>query len=155
MSMTSRERVLTTINHGQPDRVPLVIGVSNATGIKMEPYRGIKRLAGIQAPDKYLYDWPELGTAEIDEKTMLRLHSDVRGVLETRHGQGTWRGTGPSQRLLRRLRSELTLEKVKGRMPGAATTLDLLFHQGATKDAEPVADRLCHLPSLPARSPPA
>jgi uroporphyrinogen decarboxylase len=80
--MTSRERVLTTINHGQPDRVPLVIGVSNATGIKMKPYQGIKRIAGIQAPDNYLYDWPELGTAEIDEETMLRLHSDVRGVLD-------------------------------------------------------------------------
>ncbi len=80
--MTSRERVLTTINHGQPDRVPLVIGVSNATGIKMKPYQGIKRLAGIQAADNYLYDWPELGTAEIDEETMLRLHSDVRGVLD-------------------------------------------------------------------------
>jgi len=80
--MTSRERVLTTINHAQPDRVPLVIGVSNATGIKMKPYQGIKRITGIQAPDLYLYDWPELGTAEIDEQTMRRLHSDVRGVLD-------------------------------------------------------------------------
>ena len=81
-AMTSRERVLTTINHGQADRVPLVIGVSNATGIKMKPYQGIKRIAGIESEDNYLYDWPELGTAEIDEATMLRLHSDVRGVLD-------------------------------------------------------------------------
>jgi len=82
MPMTSRERVLTAINHEQPDRVPLVVGVSNATGIKMKPYRGIKDLAAIEAPDNYLYEWPELGTAEIDEKTMRRLHSDVRGVLD-------------------------------------------------------------------------
>ena len=82
MPMTSRERVLTTIQHEEPDRVPLVIGVSNATGIKMQPYRGIKDITGIQAPDNYLYDWPELGTAEIDEATMCRLHSDVRGVLD-------------------------------------------------------------------------
>lgn len=82
MSMTPRERVLATINHEQPDRVPLVIGVSNATGIKMKPYQGIKKLAGIQAPDRFMYEWPELGTAEIDEQTMLRLHSDVRGVLD-------------------------------------------------------------------------
>ena len=80
--MTSRERVLSVIHHEQPDRVPLVIGVSNATGIKMKPYQGIKRIAGIHAPDNYLYDWPELGTARIDEETMLRLHSDVRGVLD-------------------------------------------------------------------------
>jgi uroporphyrinogen decarboxylase len=82
MPMTSRERVLTTINHEQPDRVPLVIGVSNATGIKMRPYKGIKDIIGVQAPDHYLYDWPELGTAAIDEATMRRLRSDVRGVLD-------------------------------------------------------------------------
>jgi len=78
--MTSRERVLAAINHEAPDRVPIVIGVSNATGIKMKPYQGIKQLAGIDAPDNYIYQWPELGTAEIDEATMQRLHSDVRGV---------------------------------------------------------------------------
>ena len=82
MPMTSRERVLTAINHEQPDRVPLVIGVSNATGIKMKPYQAIKKIIGVQAPDDYIYDWPELGTAEIDEDTMRRLHSDVRGVLD-------------------------------------------------------------------------
>ncbi len=82
MPMTSRERVLTAIHHEQPDRIPLVIGVSNATGIKMKPYRAIKDITGVQAPDNYIYDWPELGTAEIDEETMRRLHSDVRGVLD-------------------------------------------------------------------------
>jgi uroporphyrinogen decarboxylase len=80
MTMTSRDRVLAAINHEEPDRVPLVIGVSNATGIKMKTYQGIKELVGIKAPDNYIYDWPELGTAEIDEATMRRLHSDVRGV---------------------------------------------------------------------------
>jgi uroporphyrinogen decarboxylase len=82
MPLTSRERVLTAINHEEPDRVPLVIGVSNATGIKMGTYQGIKKIIGVQAPDNYIYDWPELGTAEIDEETMRRLHSDVRGVLD-------------------------------------------------------------------------
>jgi uroporphyrinogen decarboxylase len=80
--MTSRERVLTAINHEQPDRIPLVIGVNNATGIKMKPYQAIKHIAGIQAPDDFIYNWPELGTAEIDEDTMLRLRGDVRGVLD-------------------------------------------------------------------------
>jgi uroporphyrinogen decarboxylase len=82
MPLTSRERVLTAIHHEQPDRVPLVIGVSNATGVKMRPYKGIKDIIDVQAPDNYIYDWPELGTAEIDEETMCRLHSDVRGVLD-------------------------------------------------------------------------
>jgi uroporphyrinogen decarboxylase len=80
--MTSRERVLATIDHREPDRVPIVLGVSNATGIKMGTYRRIKELAGITAEDRYLYDWPELGSADPDEETLVRLGSDVRGVLD-------------------------------------------------------------------------
>ena len=82
MPLTSRERVLTALAHEEPDRVPIVIGVSNATGIKMGPYRDLKRLCGIEAPDAWLYDWPELGTAAPDEATLRRLHADVRGVLD-------------------------------------------------------------------------
>ena len=82
MAMTSRERVQSVLNHEVPDRVPIILGVSNTTGIKMKPYQGIKELAGIKEPDAYIYDWPELGSARIDEQTMLRLHSDVRGVLD-------------------------------------------------------------------------
>lgn len=85
MPLTPRERVLATINHQEPDRVPIIMGVSNATGIKMETYRGIKKLVGIESggtetPEGYIYNWPELGTAKIDEAIMQRLHSDVRGV---------------------------------------------------------------------------
>ena len=82
MPMTSRDRVLTTLNHEEPDRIPIIIGVSNATGIKMEVFRKYKDLLGIQAEDYYLYDWPELGTAAPDEEARLRLRSDVRGVLD-------------------------------------------------------------------------
>jgi len=83
MPMTSKERIAAVLNHEIPDRVPIIIGVSNATGIKMKTYQGIKTIAGIQAPDEYIYDWPELGTAKIDEKTMKRLHCDVRGVRDS------------------------------------------------------------------------
>ena len=82
MGMTSRERVKAVLDHTLPDRVPIILGVSNATGIKMKPYQGVKKLAGITAPDQYIYDWPELGSAMIDEQTMQRLHSDVRGLLD-------------------------------------------------------------------------
>ena len=82
MPMTPRERVLATLAHDTPDRVPIVLGPSNATGIKMVTYRRLKALAGIDAPDEYLYDWPELGTARLDEVTARRLHADVRPVLD-------------------------------------------------------------------------
>jgi len=78
--VTSRERVRTVVNGGVPDRVPLVLGVSNATGIKMGVYRAVKELSGISEPDAFLYNWPELGTALPGETGLVRLHSDVRGV---------------------------------------------------------------------------
>ncbi len=47
MTLTAKDRVLAVLNHEVPDRVPIVIGVSNATGIKMKTYREIKAIAGI------------------------------------------------------------------------------------------------------------
>ena len=82
MSMTSRERVQAVLNYEVPDRVPIVLGASNATGIKIKPYRGILKLADHEGPDQYIYDWPELGTALPDEFMFQRLHSDVRPLLD-------------------------------------------------------------------------
>ncbi len=82
MTMTSRERVQAVLNHEIPDRVPIIMGVSNATGIKIRPYQGLKKILGIESEDKFIYDWPELGTALPDERIMQRLHSDVRGLLD-------------------------------------------------------------------------
>ncbi len=82
MKMTSRERVQAVLHYDVPDRVPIIIGVSNATGIKIRPYRGIKKLMGIESEDRYLYDWPELGSAMPDESVMQRLKSDARGILD-------------------------------------------------------------------------
>lgn len=80
--MNSRERVLASLNHEEPDRMPIVIGANNTTGIKMDTYKGIKELIDVEAPDEYLYRWPELGTAKLDEETTQRLGVDVRGVLD-------------------------------------------------------------------------
>ncbi len=82
MALTPRERVLAAINHEEPDRVPIVIGASNATGIKMPAYRRLKQLLNYEAPERYIYDWPELGTALVDEPILERLRADVRGVLD-------------------------------------------------------------------------
>ncbi|MBE3112350.1 MAG: hypothetical protein IMZ46_17890 [Acidobacteria bacterium] len=70
------------LNHEEPDRVPIIIGTSNATTLKMEPYRRLKALLGIQIPDGYIYDWPELGSAALDETVLERLHGDARGLLD-------------------------------------------------------------------------
>jgi uroporphyrinogen decarboxylase len=80
MTLTSRQRVQAVLNHEIPDRVPIVVGASNATGISTPAYRKLKAYLGIEAEERYLYDWPELGTAALDEVVLERLHSDVRGV---------------------------------------------------------------------------
>ena len=80
--MTPRERVLAAINHQEPDRVPIILGVSNATGIKMKTYQKLKTLLGVEGEDRYLYDWPELGTAVPTETIFQRLGTDVRPVLD-------------------------------------------------------------------------
>ena len=80
MPLTPRERVLAALHHEEPDRPPIVIGSSNTTTIKMKAYRQLKERLGVQAEERYLYEWPELGSAVIDEPVLERLHSDVRGV---------------------------------------------------------------------------
>jgi uroporphyrinogen decarboxylase len=80
MGMTSRERVLAAIHHEEPDRVPIVLGASNTTGIRANAYHGLKSRLGIQSDDHFLYNWPELGTVFPEEAVLQRLHSDVRGL---------------------------------------------------------------------------
>jgi uroporphyrinogen decarboxylase len=80
MPLTPRQRVLAALNHEQPDRVPIILGTSNTTTIKTRAYRRLKEHLGFQAEERYLYDWPELGSALIDEAVLQRLHSDARGV---------------------------------------------------------------------------
>ena len=82
MSITPRERVLMSINHEQPDRVPVILGTSNTTSMQIKPYHELKAMLGITSEDRYLYDWPELSTILPDEAVLQRLHSDARGVLD-------------------------------------------------------------------------
>jgi uroporphyrinogen decarboxylase len=82
MPITPKERLLMALHHEQPDRPPIIIGTSNTTTIKMNAYRRLKAHLGFQAEERYIYDWPELGSAELDELVLERLHADARGVLD-------------------------------------------------------------------------
>ena len=80
MKSTPRRRVLMAINHEEPDRIPIIIGTSNTTSMKQLPYQKRKALLGIQAEDRFIYDWPGFRTVLPDEATLARLHSDTRGA---------------------------------------------------------------------------
>jgi len=82
MAMTARERVLTCLDHQEPDRVPIIIGTSNTTSMKLGAYQRLQKLLGMEIEPEFIYDWPELGTVLPSEPILERLYGDARGVLD-------------------------------------------------------------------------
>ena len=77
--MTPRERVMATLNHQEPDRVPIDLGQATGDGITLGAYRNLLRHLGlddgrIQVKDK------RGQTARVDEEVLRRFRVDVRGM---------------------------------------------------------------------------
>ena len=56
MSMNSRERVKTTLNHQQPDRVPIDCGGHRSSNFSIGAYRALRKYLGLEEKELYLYD---------------------------------------------------------------------------------------------------
>ena len=90
MTLTSRQRVLCALNHEEPDRVPLFIGVCGATTVLGPGYQRLTDLLGVpKAPTRWFskplqYTW-------MDDEILLRLQSDGRGI-----------APGPAESVLRK-----------------------------------------------------
>jgi uroporphyrinogen decarboxylase len=54
--MTSRERVMQTVGHREPDRVPIDLGGHRSSGIMAIAYHNLKEHLGITSGDIYVYD---------------------------------------------------------------------------------------------------
>ena len=54
---TSRERVMITINHREPDRVPIDLSGHRSSGIMAIAYNKLKQHLGITSGDIYVYDF--------------------------------------------------------------------------------------------------
>jgi len=69
--MNSRERVVTTLKHKEPDRVPLDLGAMLSTGIMGIAYNKLKAYLGIRGGRTRMYDLgqqlaePEIGVLEL------------------------------------------------------------------------------------------
>jgi len=77
--MTSRERVIKTIHHEEPDRVPLDLGSTLVTGIQASLYAKLKKRLGIRSGEVRVYD-PFQMLAEVEEEVKKRLGVDTYGI---------------------------------------------------------------------------
>lgn len=74
--MTSRERVRATINHIEPDRVPIDMGGMGSTGIMAIAYNHLKNYLGIKSGTTRLYDTGQQ-LCEPEAWALERFHVDV------------------------------------------------------------------------------
>lgn len=78
--MTSRERLLLTLQHKEPDRIPLDIGVGRACGITVNAYRNLLSWLGVRKDTIDIKPPLESQLARIDEGVLRQLKVDVRGI---------------------------------------------------------------------------
>ena len=77
--MNSRERVLATINHQEPDRVPIDLGAMGSTGIMAIAYAKLKAHLGIDDGDIRVYDTMQQ-LAAVEQPVIDRFKLDVVGL---------------------------------------------------------------------------
>jgi uroporphyrinogen decarboxylase len=78
--MTSRERVLTALDHQQPDRVPIDLGGSVVTGIAISTYGELRKHLGLPETDIQTLEFVQQ-VARVDEDVMERFGIDVEPIL--------------------------------------------------------------------------
>jgi len=78
-SMTHRERVLATLNHQEPDRVPIDFSSTRCTSIHVDGYQRLKRHLGIEAPD--VISDRMMQCVLVDDRILERLDTDTRGII--------------------------------------------------------------------------
>lgn len=86
--MTPRERVLATLRHQEPDRVPYDLGATIYTGIHHLPYARLREALGLETRAPTI--WHLSGQlAKVDEDVIRKLHIDAAGALTK--PSATWR----------------------------------------------------------------
>jgi len=77
--MNSRERILTALNHKEPDRVPFDMGGTVVTGIQATAYRKLRDYLGLPQKEIKIIDILQQ-LAQVDDDVMDYLGVDVRNV---------------------------------------------------------------------------
>jgi uroporphyrinogen decarboxylase len=79
LAMDSRTRLLTALDHREPDHVPLDLGGSRATGIHVAAYGELRATLGLPQLQPRIVDFSQR-LADVDEDVMEFLGSDVKCV---------------------------------------------------------------------------
>ncbi len=77
--MTPRERILTALDHREPDRIPFDLGSCQVTGIHVIAYRNLRKALGLTEVEVELCDAVQQ-LAAINEDLGRRLSIDTRGL---------------------------------------------------------------------------
>jgi uroporphyrinogen decarboxylase len=77
--MTSRERVLASLDHQEPDRVPIALGQAVGDGITLIAYQNLLRHLGMDPGRARIKD-TRGQTAWVDEEVLRRFRVDMRGI---------------------------------------------------------------------------
>lgn len=78
--MNSRERVLTTLEHREPDRIPFDLGSTKVTGITRNAYLRLAEHLGEKTGTFEFYDVTQQ-LAMMEERILQRLEVDTRGLM--------------------------------------------------------------------------
>ena len=77
-TMSHRERVLRSLNHQEPDRVPLDLGATRSTSLVVEAYEKLEQHLGGQEPPRIFSKW--LNIAHPSEAMLKRFDIDTRSL---------------------------------------------------------------------------
>ena len=77
--MNSRERVLTALNHREPDRVPFDMGGTVLTGINVKAYTALRDYLGLPRIEPTIVDVVQQ-LAQVDDDVLDRLGVDVKNI---------------------------------------------------------------------------
>jgi uroporphyrinogen decarboxylase len=120
--MTSRERILTTLRHQEPGRVPFDLGSTKVTGIHRVAYERLRPALGLEPREAAISDLTQQ-LAAVDEDLLQALHVDTRGV-----ASGDPAGWKPCIREEGRYRSFTDAWGLSRRMPRDGWYYDLCGH---------------------------
>jgi uroporphyrinogen decarboxylase len=88
VSMTSRQRVRLTLDHQEPDRVPIDLGATSVTGITLNAYEKLQKSLSLPTPTPTVLS-TNFQLAEIDEIVLRIFDVDFRPVFYQSHRVST------------------------------------------------------------------